>query len=435
MNIWLICQFYKPEPGAPSARLSGFANFWKKMGNDVTVLTAIPNHPNGVIPEEYQGKPAFFEEEIEGVRVSRHWLYVTANEGFLKKTLSHLSFAFSLLKNLFGTSHKPEVIVASSPAFFAAISAWLLSVRYRVPFVMEVRDLWPGIFVELGVLKPGIILSILEWVELFLYKRAAAIVPVTRGFAKDIIGRGIPAEKVHVITNGVSDFEFDNALNPLKDGSVARLRSELQISPLTKVVLYIGTHGTSQALGQIVDAARQLIGRSDILFLFVGDGADKARLKKLASGMPNVQFIPSQPKERVWHFYNLSYASLVPLKDIPGFDTFIPSKMFEIWASGTAVVGCVRGEAANIMTESKGAMVVPPEDAEKLAKAVETIADDPDRAKRMGEDGREHVNNNYRHSQLGQRYIAILEKISERNTQTTPPAPTPAPDPVEQKSA
>lgn len=434
MNIWLICQFYKPEPGAPSARLSGFAKYWQKSGHDVTVLTAIPNHPNGVIPEEYHNKPAFFEDEVEGMRVLRHWLYITANEGFVKKTLSHLSFAFSLLKNIFSTKHKPEVIVASSPAFFAAISAWLLSVRYRVPFVMEVRDLWPGIFVELGVLKKGIILSLLEWVELFLYKRAAAVIPVTRGFANDIIKRGVPAEKVHVITNGVSDFEFDNATKPLNDGSVDRLRSELQISPLTKVVLYIGTHGSSQALGQVVDAARQLINRSDILFLFVGDGADKARLKKLASGMPNVQFIPSQPKERVWHFYNLSYASLVPLKDIPGFDTFIPSKMFEIWASGTVVVGCVRGEAANIMTESKGAMVVPPEDAEKLSKAIEVIADDPDRAKQMGEAGRQHVAQNYLHSQLGQRYLSVLAQITGNPTQHTPPTNDEPPAP-QQKTA
>ena len=347
----------------------------KHRGHAVDVFTAIPNHPKGVIPDEYQGRGKFFSEQIDGVPVHRHTLYVTANEGFMKKIFSHLSFMFSLLINLFKKpkgAQKPDVIVASSPAFFAAIAAWLLSVRYRVPFVMEVRDLWPGIFVELGVLKPGFVLWCLERVELFLYKRAKAVIMVTEGFKDDVVKRGIDPSKVHVITNGVADHEFAAALAPKENGEVDKLRGELQIGALTKVFLFIGTHGTSQALGQIVDAARLLMQRSDILFLFVGDGADKVRITKLAEGMPNVRFVSSQPKEKVWGFYNMSYANFVPLKDIPGFDTFIPSKMFEIMACEGTSIACLRGEAAGIMERSGSALVVPPEKPEALAKAVET---------------------------------------------------------------
>lgn len=414
LNIWLVCQYYKPEPGAPSARLSGFAHLWQHRGHYVDVLTAVPNHPKGIIPEDYQGKSAFLSEKIDDVNVHRHWLYVTPNEGFIKKTLSHITFALSLLINFFGRGkkQKPDVIVASSPAFFAAFSAWLLSVRYRVPFVMEVRDLWPGIFVELGVLKPGFLLWLLERVELFLYRRAAAVVTVTQGFKADICRRGIEESKVHVITNGVADHELDAAQTPRTDGRVDKLRGELQIGPLTKVILFIGTHGTSQALGQVIDAARLMMHRSDLLFLFVGDGADKVRLQKLSTGMPNVQFIGSQPKENVFSFINMSTACLVPLKDIPGFATFIPSKMFEIMACGTVAIGCLQGEAAQIMETSGGSVVVPPEQPEKLAKAIETLVNNPERLEQMGEKGRQFVSNHYRHSRLGGRYLEIFHRVT-----------------------
>ncbi len=413
MKIWLICQYYKPEPGAPSARLSGLARIWAGEGHNVTVLTAVPNHPRGIVPPEYREKPSFLKEDIDGIPVWRHWLYVTPNEGFAKKVMSHLSFAATVLfTNL---RHKaidcPDVIVASSPSFFAVFSAWILAKRYGVPFVIEVRDLWPGIFVELGVMKPGFVLNTLEKLELFLYRQAAAVVTVTRGFAENITERGIDASKVFVITNGVSDSEIDHGQDALVDGSVDKLRGELQINPLTKVVLYIGAHGTSQALGQVVDAARLLMSRNDILFLFVGDGADKERLKRIARGMPNVQFIPSQSKERVWHFYNLAYIGLVPLRDVPGFKSFIPSKMFEIMAAGTVGLGAVTGEAAQIMKNSGGFAVVPPEDPEKMAHAIVDLIEDPEKAQKMGESGRRYVSEKFRHSLLGRQYLGILQKV------------------------
>lgn len=414
MKIWVICQYYKPEQGAPSARISGLAKSWLQDGHEVDVLTGIPNHPQGVVPEEYRNKPAFMEEHIDNVKVRRHWLYVTPNDGFVKKIINHLTFAASVL---FANLNKqgldrPEVIVASSPSFFCCISAWLLSKRYKVPFIMEVRDIWPGIFVELGVLKEDSkALKFLESIELFLYRKAAAVVVVTRGFAQNIADRGIPKEKLFVITNGVQDTEYDVAIASKTDGTVDKLRNELQINPLTKVVLYIGNHGMSQALGQIVDAARVMMTRSDVLFLFVGDGPDKERLKRIARGMPNVQFVPSQPKERVWPFYNMADMVLVPLKDIPGFSTFIPSKMFEIMACGKAQIGCVRGEAATIFEKSQGAVVVPPEDPDKLAKAISTLVDDPKRTEQMGVNGRAFVKQHYLHSKLARNYLAVMQKV------------------------
>ncbi|MBI1363901.1 MAG: glycosyltransferase [Proteobacteria bacterium] len=413
MNIWLICQYYKPEPGAPSARLSGFARVWEDAGHSVRILTGLPNHPRGIVYEEHRHRGAFYDDEVDGIRIWRHWLYATPNEGMKNKLFSHLSFAFTLLRNMWGRPLQPDVIMVSSPSFFAAVTGWLLAKRYRVPFVMEVRDLWPGIFVELGVLKQGRLLDTLEKLELFLYRQASAVVTVTKGFAKDIAKRGIDPSKLYVITNGVSDVELEGAAHDTS-AEVDSLRTELQLNPLTRVVLYMGNHGVSQALGQVVDAAKILLPRSDILFLMVGDGAEKERIKRIARGLPNIQFIPSQPKERVWLFYKLAHVALVPLKDVKGFETFIPSKMFEIMAAGRPSVGALRGEGADIMSASKSAIVVPPEEPEKMAKAILHLIDHPEQADQMGAAGRAFVTQNYRHTLLGQQYLGIFDKVLKR---------------------
>lgn len=413
MHIWVICQYFKPEPGAPSARLGGLAKAWVKQKQKVTILTSVPNHPIGEFMEGYTKSKRFFTEDTEGYTVARHKFYITKNDGFIKKTLSHMSFAWKVLRthNKNSPLEKPDVIMVSSPSFFAVITAWVISKNLNVPFVFEVRDLWPGIFRELGTLKNEFILNIIEKLELFLYKKAAAVVTVTKGFAKDIASRGIDANKLYVITNGVDDDELTYATLPKEDGSASSLQSELQLNSMTKVLLYIGTHGTSQALGQIIDAARMMMHHSEILFLFVGGGADKERLEQLAKGMPNVQFLPAQNKERVWTFYNLSYACFIPLKDTPGFKTFIPSKMFEVMASATPTIAMLDGEAADILNASGSAIICPPEQPDVLAKEIQKLTENPSRADTMGEAGRKFVGENYCHSLLAKRYLSIFNKV------------------------
>lgn len=412
MHIWTICQYFTPEPGAPSARLSGLAKSWVDQGHKVSVLTSVPNHPKGEIMPGYEKHKKFGTEEIDGYTVARHKFYITQNSGFLKKTFSHISFAWKVYKyhKKAKKLEKPDIIMASSPSFFCVISAWRLSRIHKVPFVFEVRDLWPGIFRELGTLKNEFVLGFIEKLELLLYSKAGAVVTVTKGFAKNIANRGIDPTKLYIVTNGVSDDEWEIATKPKTDGSVSRLQSEFQINNMTKVLLYIGTHGQSQALGQIVDAARIMMNNSEVLFLFVGDGADKARLQSLAKGMPNVQFLPSQDKEKVWAFYNLSYACFIPLKDIPGFATFIPSKMFEVMASSTPTVAMLTGEAADILNKSGSAIVCPPEKPEILAKELQTLIENPAKADEMGKHGRHFVSQHYLHSKLASRYIKIFEK-------------------------
>jgi glycosyltransferase involved in cell wall biosynthesis len=414
MHIWVVCQYYPPETGAPSARMSGLAKSWQQLGADVTVLTGIPNHPDGIVPEAYRNRPAAYEENLDGIRVWRHWLIVAANKGKMRRLLNHVSFMFSVLfTNLSGipANQRPDVVMASSPAFFCVISGWLLARRYGARFVFEVRDLWPAIFVQMGILKRGPVLRLLEKLEMFLYRRADAIVTVTRSFAAAIAGRGISKEKLSVVFNGVSDADYAKAIEPRQSGGTDALRAKLGIGPLTKLVLYIGNHGQAQALTQVIDAARLLVRRTDIAVLLVGEGADKERLAAYAKGVPNVQFLPGVKHNEVWAYYAAADINLVCLKSIPDFDMFIPSKMFEIMAAESCSVAALRGEGAALMTESGSALVVPSEDPEAMAAAIETLADAPERRRKMAAAGRAYVAKYFLHSKLAGEYLGLMKRL------------------------
>jgi len=335
MKILVITHYYPPEIGAPQARLSEMAQEWVTEGHEVQVVTCFPNHPTGIIPPEYATayrKTRYMEEVLNGVHVARCWVFATPNKGFARKVLGHLTFMFSAVWQAHKLARGKDVIVVSSPTFFSVFSAWLLSKIHRAPYIFEVRDLWPAIFVELGVLKNKLLIKTLEFLELFLYRQSKAVVTVTQAFADNIAGRGIDRKKLSVIYNGANTGFFrpkvrNNALAE-KCGVAGKF-----------VIMYLGAHGISHALNRIVEAAALLCDTPEIRFVFVGEGAEKELAMQQARTMQleNVLFFPGQPKEMVPEFYSIMDIGLVPLRNVPLFDTFIPSKMFEIMAMEKAV--------------------------------------------------------------------------------------------------
>lgn len=403
MRILLVTHYFSPETGAPQARLEALARTWAADGDTVTVLTGMPNHPTGVLPPAYR-HAIRRREAKDGYRILRTWLYATPNEGIARKTLGHLSFMASSVLLGARASGPADVLVVSSPTFFSIGAAWALARLKRARLVLDIRDLWPAIFTELGVLTSPWIIRPLEWLELAAYRAADEIVVVSNGFRDNLISRGVPPDKVHTIRNGVTLGGFDPAAQP--DPAV---RERLGAQPGGCLVLYLGTHGISQALPEITKAAARLSAHP-VHFAFVGDGADKARLGSRVRelGLQNVTMLPGVPHAEVPALLAAADICLVPLRDVPLFTTFIPSKMFEYLAAGKAVIGSVAGEAAQILREA-GAAVVPPEDAVALAEMVRELAASPARRAEMGRAGRAHVTQFYDRAALAREYRKILE--------------------------
>jgi len=405
-RVLLVTHYFPPEVGAPQARLSEMAQEWAVAGAEVTVLTGMPNHPTGVLPPEYRGA-VLRRESLDGYRVLRTWLYATPNEGFVKKTLGHLSFMLTAVVLGAWRTGPVDVVVVSSPTFFSIASAWCIARLRRARLVIDVRDLWPAIFVELGVLTNRRLIALLARLELAAYRAADAVVVVTEGFRADLLSRGVPKHKVHTIRNGVDLARFTGEGAP-EDA----VRRRLGAADDTLLALYLGAHGLSQGLSSVVEAAALMRGEG-VHVALVGEGADKENVRRTVERLGAhdvVSLLPAVPRDEVPSLLAAADVCLVPLRDVPLFSTFVPSKIFEYLAARKAVVGSVRGEPATILVEA-GALVVEPETPHELAQALRRLASDPEGRAAMGERGRRYVEQHYDRAALARRYLELMEAV------------------------
>jgi glycosyltransferase involved in cell wall biosynthesis len=407
MRIIYLCHYFYPEIGAPSARVVEMASEWVKAGHQVTVVTGFPNHPTGVIPPEYGGY-IFKEETYQGIRVLRNWLLATPNEGVVKRTLCHLSLMVSAVVLSLPRLRKNDVIIASSPTFFSVFSAWFISRVKRIPFVFEVRDLWPAAISDLGVLRPGRMIHLLERLELWLYRKADKVVVVTKSFKENLAGRGVPENKIEIVYNGVNYQKYEGFH---QEAVKKQYGFEKKL-----VVLYAGALGLSHSLETLLAAASKLRERENVQFLLVGEGARKKFLQERAGelGLKNVTFWPGQPWDKMPEIYALADVCIVSLRKIALFEKFIPSKIFEILASRRPMVACLAGEAARLVADSGAAKVVTPEDAGALTQSIGELLDDEALRAKMGESGFQYVVNNFNRAELAWQYIGVLESVVKR---------------------
>ncbi len=373
MHILFLTDNFPPEGNAPATRTFEHAREWVDKGHKVTVITCAPNFPDGKVFEGYKNK-WLSKHKIEGINVWRVKTYITANEGFIKRTIDFISFMISSL--FFGLfARKVDVVIGTSPQFFTVISAWALAKFKRVPFVFELRDIWPASITAVGAMKGTWIIKVLEKLELFLYHQADLIISVTHSFKQELQNRGISEDKIKVVLNGVDLSKY----KPLPEKDKV-LSEEFQLKGKF-VAGYIGTHGLAHALDSIVEVAELLKTEGDIRIVFAGGGADRARIEKLveARDLSNVVMIPRQPKENMPKIWSLCDISLVPLKDTPLFSTVIPSKIFESMAMGLPIIISVpEGESTQIIRTQKAGLVIPPENPVRLAQALMNIKNDND---------------------------------------------------------
>ncbi len=374
MKILFFTENYPPETNAAATRVHERAVYWARWGHDVTVITCVPNFPYGRLFDGYENK--WRQEEIlDGIRVVRVKTYIAPNQGVFRRTLDFLSYMITayLAARRLG---RPDVVVSTSPQFFAAVSAWAFSRRQSLRYVFELGDLWPASISAVGAMRPNLALRLLETLELRMYRDADAVVALTPSFKRNLVHRGIPASKIAVVINGVDLWRYGP--RP-RDAGLSR---DLGIGTSDCVFGYIGTHGMAHALSNVLDAAKTLSARADIKVLFAGPGAERDALKSRATaeGLANVRFLDPQPKERMPDVWSLCDVALVHLKDTPAFAEVIPSKIFEAMGMGLPILYAgPTGDGTAIVEAANAGICVAPEQPAALAQAMTALAEDPAR--------------------------------------------------------
>jgi glycosyltransferase involved in cell wall biosynthesis len=394
--------------GAPAARAAELSHHWARMGHDVTVLTGFPNHPTGVVPEAWRSRlhRLRYTETVDGVQLVRTWLWPLPNRKAHERIRNYASFCVSA--GITGLAlHKPDVIIATSPQLLCALSGWWLAWWKRVPFVFEVRDLWPESLAAVGAGNEGSLLHrTLGAIAGFLYRRADRIVVVAPAFVDHLVRYwNVPAAKISIVENGVETDLF--RLDP----AALEVRKQLKLEDRF-LICYIGTMGNAHGLETLIAAAEELQSALPrAMFLLIGEGAEKERIVQLAAarGLTNIQFLGQQLRERIPAYVSAADVCLVMLKKTELFKTVIPTKLLEYMACERPVIVAVDGQARQIVEEASAGIFVEPENSQDLVKAVVDLAEDPERRRLMGASGRQYIVNRSSREKTARDYLTVLE--------------------------
>lgn len=412
MKILYVSQYYPPEMGAPAARASELARHWAEAGHQVSVLTGFPNHPTGVVPPEWRPRlrRLTYHEESTNVDIYRTWLWPLPNRKAHERMRNYASFCLSsALRGL--ALPRPDVIIGSSPQLLVALSAWWISFARQIPFVFEVRDLWPESLSAVGVGDENSILHrTLAAIANFLYRRSDRIVVVTPAFKDHLVQHwNVPSEKIDIVENGVETDLFA----PCSEGLRRSLRQQLD-SDSRFLVCYIGTMGMAHGLETLLESAARLqLENPGVLFLLIGEGAEKERIKALAHtrDLANVRFLDQQPRDKIAAYISASDACLVLLKKTDVFKTVIPTKMLEFMSCARPLILAVDGQARKIVEEAGCGLVTEPENPEALASAINRLAADYELGRTMGLRGRSYILSKLSRPATAETYIHVLQDV------------------------
>jgi colanic acid biosynthesis glycosyl transferase WcaI len=410
VKILYVSQYFPPEMGAPAARASELSRHWARLGHELTVLTGFPNHPTGVVPEIWKSRlrRLHFTETVDGVLVKRTWLWPLPNRKSHERIRNYASFCISAAISGLALP-KPNVVIATSPQLLCALAGWWLAWCKRVPFVFEVRDLWPESLAAVGAGAAGSLLHrTLSAIAAFLYRRADRIVVVSPAF-KDHLMRywNVPAETIAIVENGVETdiFHFDPA--------APQIRSKLNVEDRF-LICYIGTMGNAHGLETLIAAAEELQSAlPEAMFLLIGEGAEKERIVELAAarGLNNILFLGQQPRELIPSYVSAADLCLVMLKKTELFKTVIPTKLLEYMACERPVIVAVDGQARQIVETAAAGVFVDPENTKALVAAILDLSSRPQLRQQMGASGRLHILNNFSREKKARDYIAVLKAM------------------------
>ena len=403
MKVVVVYQYYQGH-GAPGHSLVyELAQFLAERGHDVTVVSGETGYMQRNMPTLPWYRRIVRRERDGKVNVVRTYTYSELHRSYLCRLLSFISFSLSCPLGLLSVA-KPDVVLASSPPIFPMFPAWLVCKLRRIPFVMEVRDLWPASAVQMGILKNRQLIGIMAWMERVLYNQSEKIVALTEGIRDDICSRGWPKTKVELVTCGV---DFDKLYPDAPGAAFIRDKHGWQDK---KIVLYFGALGEANNLLVTLRTAQRLQSRQDIVFVLIGDGMKRVDTEKqvTALGLKNVLVLPPVPKDEARLYINAADLCLVTLRDIPLFDRAIPTKLIDYMACGKAVLCGIRGGADRIVDDAGAGVMFEPDNDEQLSELVAELLQDAKRVERMGAGGLAYVQSRFAAATMREQMESVL---------------------------
>jgi len=411
MRILLIHQYFLAQNEGGGSRWNEMSRMWSKYGHEVTVLSGMVHYTTGIKAGKYKGK--YVSEEVSAtsnVKVIRSHVSESYNASFLGRLWGYFSFVFSsIFAGLLYARGKFDVIIVTSPPLFVGITAYILSVIKRIPFVFEVRDLWPESAIDTGVLKNNFIIKLAYWFESFTYRKAKLINVLTPAFRDALMSKGVPEEKIILIPNAG---DFDLVESVCKDFDVKAFRQLHGIDESSFVITYVGAHGVANHLDQILDTATIL--RSDnVVFWLIGDGMEKNRLKAKANEMnlSNVIFFDPVSKSEVFKYILASDMGASVLRKADAFKTVYSNKTFDYMSCKKAIFMVIDGVSRKLVEEAKSGIFVEPENPEDFAEKIRFYLKTPDQVQIQGNNGYHFAVNNFDRRILAKKYIDHIEHI------------------------
>jgi glycosyltransferase involved in cell wall biosynthesis len=402
MHILLIHQAFAALDEAGGTRHMELAHFLVGRGHTLTIIASPVSYLTG---KSRSGRVPWVERSTPepGITLIRTYTYAALHRSFVHRVLSFLSFMASSFSVGLGVKNV-DLVWGTSPPIFQGVTAWLLARLKRVPFLFEVRDLWPAFAIDVGVLRNPLLIKLSLWLERFLYRRADRMMVNSPGFIQHVTQRG--ARWVELIPNGADPSMFD----PAADGHALRTAHNLADR---FVVLYAGAHGMSNDLGILLQAAEQLHSHPEIYFVLVGDGKEKATLQAEAArlNLSNVLFLPPVPKTEMGDVLAAADACLAILKPIPMYSTTYPNKVFDYMAAGRPLLLAIDGVSRTVMEQAGAGLFVPPGNPQALAEAVLRLAAYPEKSRAMGLAGRRAVEKHFSRRVIAEKLALLIEEM------------------------
>lgn len=414
-RILFLTPYYPPEIGAPQSRISELAKKLRDRGHEISVLCAVPNYPSGVVPREYRGK-FLVRQKIDGIPVYRTYIFAAPNKGFLKRLVTHLSFAAASLLAFVRLRRelRPDISIVESPPLFMAFTAIAMRLLFGVPYIFNVSDVWPDSAVDLGMVKNKFLIKCAALLEAAAYRFSAGVACVTRGIVDNIRRKNVEFRKVHFLPNGVdcSFFSHEKLAAGAYDAEISAFREKFGLAGKF-TVLYSGTIGISQNLGFLIDLAEKARKNEKIHFLIVGDGAEREKLEEKARslGLKNVSFERLIPKAMMPALIASADACVVSLLDIAVFRGALPSKMYEYMAMKKPILMFAAGECVELLEKAGAGLASYPGDAAAALKNLQTLAAGGEAVSRMGENAYKFVSENFSRDVICSKWEKTLENL------------------------